>query len=330
MPTDLNRMARGGRARRRTDLVDRVRAQRRSPAAAAAPLRLVGGRGRLDPARHAASRSGSVRSVAVTPESATSVVLTKVLMPRAEILPIERLDEADAKLLIGDAALQSAFEDPTPHHDLGPAVARAHGAADGVRRVGGAASRSSTASPTCRTRSSRPSASRARSPSVLAYEASERYGYPAGLPRAVLREAPLQLRPEGARRAATRSSRWPATSASSTTSRSSASSPRRRSRRERDARADDCEPGQRASSRRRSTGSASATTTRSRCCARATSSRSVGSRTRSATARSTRPGSPSSSTGTSTTRTSASPTATSARSTARPATPVRRTCCRSR
>src|SRR6188472_3974584 len=49
-----------------------------------------------------------VRTVAVTPESATSVVLTKVLLP-----------EADAKLLIGDAALKSAFEDPTPHHDLG-------------------------------------------------------------------------------------------------------------------------------------------------------------------------------------------------------------------
>ena len=28
-------------------------------------------------------------------------------------------EEADAKLLIGDAALKSAFEDPTPHYDLG-------------------------------------------------------------------------------------------------------------------------------------------------------------------------------------------------------------------
>ena len=28
-------------------------------------------------------------------------------------------EEADATLLIGDAALKSAFEDPTPHHDLG-------------------------------------------------------------------------------------------------------------------------------------------------------------------------------------------------------------------
>jgi chorismate dehydratase len=58
-----------------------------------------------------------VRSVAVTPESATSVVLTKVLLPEAMHVPLG--DEADAKLLIGDAALKSAFEDPTPHYDLG-------------------------------------------------------------------------------------------------------------------------------------------------------------------------------------------------------------------
>jgi len=32
---------------------------------------------------------GRVRSVAVTPESATSVVLTKVLLPQAEHLPLE-------------------------------------------------------------------------------------------------------------------------------------------------------------------------------------------------------------------------------------------------
>jgi chorismate dehydratase len=58
-----------------------------------------------------------VRSVAVTPESATSVVLVRILLPNAALVPLE--EEADAKLLIGDAALRSAFEDPTPHHDLG-------------------------------------------------------------------------------------------------------------------------------------------------------------------------------------------------------------------
>src|SRR3954447_20311000 len=58
-----------------------------------------------------------IRSIAVTPESATSVVLTRVLFPDAEQVPLG--EEAEARLLIGDAALKSAFEDPTPHHDLG-------------------------------------------------------------------------------------------------------------------------------------------------------------------------------------------------------------------
>ncbi|HUF85227.1 MAG TPA: menaquinone biosynthesis protein, partial [Acidimicrobiia bacterium] len=63
-----------------------------------------------------------IRSVAVTPESATSVVLTKVLLPHAEHVPLDSVlgqGDADAKLLIGDAALRSAFDDPTPHYDLG-------------------------------------------------------------------------------------------------------------------------------------------------------------------------------------------------------------------
>ena len=60
---------------------------------------------------------GQVRSVAVTPESATSVVLVRILLPNAEIVPLGL--DADATLLIGDAALRSAFEDPTPHYDLG-------------------------------------------------------------------------------------------------------------------------------------------------------------------------------------------------------------------
>ncbi len=58
-----------------------------------------------------------VRSVAVTPESATSVVLTRVLLGDVELVPLDQ--PADARMLIGDAALHSAFDDPTPHHDLG-------------------------------------------------------------------------------------------------------------------------------------------------------------------------------------------------------------------
>jgi chorismate dehydratase len=59
-----------------------------------------------------------VRRVAITPESATSVVLTRILLPDAEHVPLDK-EDADARLLIGDAALKSVFEDPTPHYDLG-------------------------------------------------------------------------------------------------------------------------------------------------------------------------------------------------------------------
>jgi chorismate dehydratase len=122
---------------------------------------------------------GRVRTVAVTPESATSVVLTKVLVPQAEILPLELAEGADAKLLIGDAALRSAFEDPTPHHDLGrlwlertglPMVfavwAAPEPVAEGLIDLQDALVAS--------VRLAR------AEPEVLAYEASERYGYPAG------------------------------------------------------------------------------------------------------------------------------------------------------
>jgi chorismate dehydratase len=59
----------------------------------------------------------AVQTIAATRDSATSVVLASVLVPHAEILDQDA--DADAKLLIGDAALSSAFSDPTPHHDLG-------------------------------------------------------------------------------------------------------------------------------------------------------------------------------------------------------------------
>src|SRR4051812_19008742 len=118
-----------------------------------------------------------IRSVAVTPESATSVVLTRVLFPDAELVPLG--EAAEAKLLIGDAALKSAFEDPTPHHDLGrlwqertglPMVfavwACPEPLADGLLELEDAFVASLRL---------------ARSePEKLAYEASDRHGYPAG------------------------------------------------------------------------------------------------------------------------------------------------------
>jgi chorismate dehydratase len=118
-----------------------------------------------------------VRSVAVTPESATSAVLVRVLLPEAEHVALA--EPADAKLLIGDGALRSAFEDPTPHYDLGrlwlertglPMVfavwAAPEPVADGLLELEDALVGS--------VRLAR------AEPERLAYEASERYGYPPG------------------------------------------------------------------------------------------------------------------------------------------------------
>jgi chorismate dehydratase len=118
-----------------------------------------------------------IRSVAVTPESATSVVLTRVLLPHAEHVPLD--EEADAKLLIGDAALKSAFENPTPHYDLGklwlertglPMVFAVWAAPEPL--VAGLPELEHALVASVRL-------ARAE-PERLAHEASERYGYPAG------------------------------------------------------------------------------------------------------------------------------------------------------
>ena len=118
-----------------------------------------------------------IQSVGITPESATSVVLTKVLLPHAAHVPLG--EEADAKLLIGDAALKSAFEDPTPHHDLGrmwlertglPMVFAVWAAPDPPNPDLIELEDALVAS----VRAAR------ANPEALAYESAERYGYPAG------------------------------------------------------------------------------------------------------------------------------------------------------
>lgn len=119
----------------------------------------------------------SVRSVAVTPESATSVVLTRILLPDAEHVPLG--EDADAKLLIGDAALKSSFEDPTPHYDLG----RLWRERTGLPMVFAvwACPDPPPAELTKLEDELVASVRRARAePERLAHEASERYGYPAG------------------------------------------------------------------------------------------------------------------------------------------------------
>jgi chorismate dehydratase len=122
-----------------------------------------------------------IRTVAVTPESATSVVLTKVLIPDAEQLPLEAYEsgDAEAKLLIGDAALRSAFEDPTPHHDLG----RLWLERTGLPMVFAVWAAPEPAHPDLLQLEDAlvESVRQARAePEQLAYESSERYGYPAG------------------------------------------------------------------------------------------------------------------------------------------------------
>jgi chorismate dehydratase len=118
-----------------------------------------------------------VRVVAVTPESATSVVLTKVLLPEAVHVPLG--EDSDARLLIGDAALKSAFEDPTPHYDLGrmwrdrtglPMVFAVWACPEPVQ-PGLVELEDALVASVRRARAE---------PEVLAHEAAARYGYPAG------------------------------------------------------------------------------------------------------------------------------------------------------
>jgi len=118
-----------------------------------------------------------IQSVGITPESATSVVLTKVLLPHAVHVPLG--EPADAKLLIGDAALKSAFEDPTPHHDLGKLWLER----TGLPMVFAVWAAPDPPSPDLLELEDALVASvrAARAdPETLAYESSERYGYPAG------------------------------------------------------------------------------------------------------------------------------------------------------
>ena len=176
VPTELNAMLLDGRL----DLapISSIEYARHAGSLRILPRMCVSSEGAVDSIQ-LVSRTPfpQIRSIAVTPESATSVVLSKVLLPHAIHVPLE--EEADAKLLIGDAALRSAFEDPTPHYDLGklwldktglPMVfavwAAPEPVADGVAEL----EHSLVAS----VRLAR------AEPGVLAHEASDRYGYPAG------------------------------------------------------------------------------------------------------------------------------------------------------
>jgi chorismate dehydratase len=176
VPTELNRWLLGGEL----DVapISSIEYARNADRLRLLPRLCVGSEGAVDSIQLVSRKPlEQVRTVAVTPESATSVVLTKVLLPEATHVPLG--EESDAKLLIGDAALKSAFEDPTPHYDLGrlwlertglpmvfavwacpeplpPGLAELEDALVASVRLARA------------------------EPERLAHEASERYGYPAG------------------------------------------------------------------------------------------------------------------------------------------------------
>ena len=118
-----------------------------------------------------------IRTVAVTPESATSVVLTRVLLPDAEQVPLG--EDAEAKLLIGDAALRSAFEDPTPHYDLGRLWQERTGLPM-VFAVWAAPEPTHPGLPELEHALVASLRAARANPEDLAHESSERYGYPAG------------------------------------------------------------------------------------------------------------------------------------------------------
>src|SRR6476646_4760241 len=176
VPTDLNRRLLAGEL----DVapISSIEYARNADRLRLLPRLCVGSEGAVDSIQLVSRKPlEQVRSIAVTPESATSVVLTRVLLPEAEHVPLG--EEGDAKLLIGDAALKSAFEDPTPHYDLGrlwlertglPMVfavwACPEPLAEGLAELEDALVSS--------VRLAR------AEPERLAFEASERYGYPAG------------------------------------------------------------------------------------------------------------------------------------------------------
>jgi chorismate dehydratase len=176
VPTELNRMLIDGELD--TAPISSIEYARNADKLRLLPRLCVASEGAVDSIQLVSRRPlEQVRVVAVTPESATSVALTKILLPEAEQVPLG--EDADAKLLIGDAALKSAFEDPTPHYDLGrlwlertglPMVfavwACPEPVADGLADLEDALVSS--------VRQAR------AEPELLAFEAAEQYGYPAG------------------------------------------------------------------------------------------------------------------------------------------------------
>ena len=176
VPTELNRMLIDGELD--TAPISSIEYARNADLLRLLPRLCVASEGAVDSIQLVSRKPlEQVRVVAVTPESATSVALTKILLPDAEQVPLG--EDADAKLLIGDAALKSAFEDPTPHYDLGrmwlertglPMVFAVWACPEPVAE-GLADLEDALVSSVRQARAE---------PEQLAFEAAEQYGYPAG------------------------------------------------------------------------------------------------------------------------------------------------------
>ena len=139
-----------------------------------------------------------IRSVAVTPESATSVVLARVLLPGRRAGLARGGGGRQAPDRRRGAAQRLRGSDPAPRP--GPDVDRAHRTADGLRRLGDARS-AARGDQRARGRPRRVGAPGPRRAGGARAGGERALRLPAGLPRPLLREAALPVRPARARRA---------------------------------------------------------------------------------------------------------------------------------
>ena len=187
-PDRAERPAPGRRARRRADLVDRVRAARRPAAHPAAPLRLVGGRRRLDPARvedaararaHRRGHAG-VRDVGRADEGAAPGGDARAARRAGRGEAADRRRGAQVVVRGSDAALRPR-----------PPLARANRACRWSSPSGPRRSRSPTGLLELAGRARRLGARRARRAGDARVRVGGALRLSARLPRALLREAPL-------------------------------------------------------------------------------------------------------------------------------------------
>jgi chorismate dehydratase len=180
VPTELNRLLIEGELD--TAPISSIEYARNADKLRLLPRLCVASEGAVDSIQLVSRRPlEQVRVVAVTSESATSVALTKVLLPEADQVPLEAYEsgDSDAKLLIGDAALKSAFEDPTPHHDLGRLWQERTGLPM-VFAVWAAPEPTHPDLPELEEALVNSLRAARANPEQLAHESAERYGYPAG------------------------------------------------------------------------------------------------------------------------------------------------------